>query len=118
MSEWRQCIHFRGGVCISEKGQMMKEKDFLRIGSIFLSVCSFVSSANHEPYMRILRIYGQNDLLKMSSGSWGLSGCFLFPFLPSLFISILHFSPFLPLPFLSSLFPFASSHCRFTLWRF
>lgn len=52
------------------------------------------------------------------SGSWSLSDCFLLPFLPSLFISILPFLPLPPLPFLSSLFSFSSSHCRFTLWSF
>lgn len=97
---------------INAYGGMMSEKEFLRICFFYFSTIS------HVLYIKILRNYGHDDPLKMSSGSWVLDFSFLPPFLPSLYLSI---PLFLPLPTTSLpifVFFFFSFHYRLKLWSF
>lgn len=110
---WMKATHsFRRRTLCQWKRRNDERKGVSEDWIYFMRIWSFFSAVSHELYMRILRIYGQDDPLKMSSGSWGLSGCFLLPFLPSLFISIL---PLLPLP-PSTLLVFLVSFLFLSLW--
>lgn len=79
MSEWRQCIHFREGFYINEKGEIMKEKEFLRIGSIFWESAPFFSCQSWAVYenFKNIRARSPSEDVKWKLGfKWLLSASF------------------------------------------